>query len=221
MVRNTTFSRIDVVTAAIAVIDAEGIAQLTARKVADKMGASTAPVYSNFNTMEELADAALMMAVETMMGLMEKPGVEQQFIDIGEGVLLFAKEHPHLYAALFLQPSSTCDYGPKLIEPILDKMATFPELIPLPPVERVILLKKMAIFTHGLATDICNGFLDQFQWPEIMLLLKEVGDSLVSAALSAPPREKKEMDLLGTFWFKCNTTTNDIEDRQTEGEPND
>ncbi|MCP4798841.1 MAG: WHG domain-containing protein [bacterium] len=199
-------------------IDSEGLSQLTARKVATKMGASTAPVYSNFTNMDDLAVAAKMAMVEIMMELLEKPGEQLQFIDIGEGVLLFAKNHPYLYDALFLQTATSYDPGPEIMDRILEKMATIPKLKPLQPVERLILLKKMAIFTHGMASDICNGFFDQYQWRELLLLLEEVGEALVAASLRSPPRKEMDRDLLGTFWSKCNNSPNFGDCLETEGD---
>lgn len=221
MVRKTKFTRDDVVSAAVSVIDSEGISQLTARKVAAEMGASTAPVYSNFRNMDDLAVAAKMAAVEIMMALLEKPGGQLQFINIGEGVLLFAKNHPYLYDALFLQPSTSYDPGPHIMDRILEKMATIPDLKPLQPVERLILLKKMAIFTHGMASEICNGFLEHYQWRELLLLLEEVGEALVAASHRGQPRKELDRDLLGTFWSKCHNLPKFDDCLETEGDSDD
>jgi AcrR family transcriptional regulator len=221
MVRKTTFTKDDVISAAIAVIDAEGLSQLTARKVADKMGASTAPVYSNFENMDQLGSAAKVEAIEIMLSMMVKPEETQEFLSIGEGVLLFAKKHPRLYDALFLQPATMHDPGPQVMERILEKMATIPDLKPLQPVERLILLKKLALFTHGMATEICNGFLDIYQWRELVLLLDEVGSALVEAALNGPPRNEKDTDLLGSFWSMCHNLTDETDEPRPKGDLND
>lgn len=218
MVRKTTFTRDDVVSAALAVIDAEGLLNFTARKVAFQLGASTAPVYSNFSNMDELAAAAKMVAVEILMELMDKPDQDQQFIHIGEGVLLFARKHPHLYDSLFLQPATKYDPGPQVMARILEKMATIDELKPLPPMERLILLKKMALFTHGMATEICNGFLDHAHWRELFILMEEVGDALVASALNCPPRNEKDLDTLGMIWTDCTKSSFNHDNPQPEGD---
>jgi AcrR family transcriptional regulator len=220
-VKKTKFTREDVVLAAVSVIDSEGISQLTARKVAVEMGASTAPVYSNFKNMDDLAVAAKKATVEIMMALLEKPGEQLQFINIGEGVLQFAKNHPYLYDALFLQPTTSYDPGPQIMDRILEKMATIPELKTLQPVERLILLKKMAIFTHGMASEICSGFLNQYQWRELLLLLEEVGEALVAASHRSLPRKEQDNDLLGTFWSKCHNSPKFDDCLETEGDSDD
>ncbi|MBT3316560.1 TetR/AcrR family transcriptional regulator [bacterium] len=219
--KKTKFTREDVVLAAVSVIDSEGISQLTARKVAVEMGASTAPVYSNFKNMDDLAVAAKKATVEIMMALLEKPGEQLQFINIGEGVLQFAKNHPYLYDALFLQPTTSYDPGPQIMDRILEKMATIPELKTLQPVERLILLKKMAIFTHGMASEICSGFLNQYQWRELLLLLEEVGEALVAASHRSLPRKEQDNDLLGTFWSKCHNSPKFDDCLETEGDSDD
>ena len=219
--KKTKFTREDVVLAAVSVIDSEGISQLTARKVAVEMGASTAPVYSNFKNMDDLAVAAKKATVEIMMALLEKPGEQLQFINIGEGVLQFAKNHPYLYDALFLQPTTSYDPGPQIMDRILEKMATIPELKTLQPVERLILLKKMAIFTHGMASESCSGFLNQYQWRELLLLLEEVGEALVAASHRSLPRKEQDNDLLGTFWSKCHNSPKFDDCLETEGDSDD
>ncbi len=52
MVRKSVFSREEIIQAGFDLVDKQGLEQLTARNVAEEIGSSTAPVYSNFNNME-------------------------------------------------------------------------------------------------------------------------------------------------------------------------
>ena len=61
--RKTVFTREDVIAAGLKVMARDGLSQLSARRVADELNSSTAPVYSNFASMEELADAVKREAV--------------------------------------------------------------------------------------------------------------------------------------------------------------
>ena len=148
MVRKTVFSSEDVVRAGLAVMDKDGVENLSARRVAEEMGASTAPVYSNFANMDDLVVAVKMAAVELLLELtLEKP-TENPFLNMGVGVLEFARSHSLLYGALFLQANDECVAGPGVMKELLERMAVLPDLEHLKPVERIILLRKMAIFTH-------------------------------------------------------------------------
>ena len=67
MVRRNLYLREDVIAAALAVVREEGLPRLSARLVARRLGASTAPVYSNFPSMEALA-AAVKLAIADLEG---------------------------------------------------------------------------------------------------------------------------------------------------------
>ncbi|MBK6732589.1 MAG: TetR family transcriptional regulator [bacterium] len=102
MVRRNLYHREDVVAAAVSVVRAEGFAQLSARRVADRLGASTAPVYSNFANMEELAQAVKLAIADLVVAETEVCRSGEPFLDMGIGVLAFARSHPELYAAVFM-----------------------------------------------------------------------------------------------------------------------
>jgi len=199
MVRKTIFTREDVIKAGLAVLDQEGVENLTARRVAEQMGASTAPVYSNFANMDDLLVAIKDAAVELVLELtLEKP-TDNQFLNMGAGVLEFARRHPLLYSALFHQANVDCAAGPGLMKELLERMAILPDLEQLKPVERIVLLRKMAIFTHGLATEICNGLPPEIKWEELLSLLDEVGSVIMSDAMARSPRSDEDLSGLGSL----------------------
>ncbi len=199
MVRKTVFTREDVINAGLAVMDKEGVENLTARRVAEQLGASTAPVYSNFANMDDLLLAVKQAAVSLILETtLEKP-TDNPFLNMGAGVLEFARRHPLLYSALFHQANVECTAGPGFMKELLERMAVLPDLEQLKPVERILLLRKMAIFTHGLATEICNGLPPEIKWEELMTLLDEVGSVIMSDALARSPRSDKDLSALGSL----------------------
>jgi len=199
MVRKTVFTSEDVIKAGLAVMDQDGVENLSARRVAEEMGASTAPVYSNFANMEDLVMEVKKAAVELMLKLtLEKP-TDNAFLNMGVGVLEFARRHPLLYGALFHQANDECEAGPGVMKELLEHMAVLPDLEQLKPVERIILLRKMANFIHGMATDICNGLPPEIKWEEILNLLDEVGIAILSDALARSPRTEEDLAGLGSL----------------------
>lgn len=199
MVRKTVFSREDVVKAGLAVMDTDGIENFSARRVAEELGASTAPVYSNFSNMDDLVVAVKMSAVELLLELTHEKPTENPFLNMGVGVLEFARSHPLLYGALFLQANDECLAGPGVMQELLERMAVLPDLEHLKPVERTILLRKMAIFSHGLATLICSGIPPETEWDDILQLLDEVGDAILADAVARSPRTDEDLARLGSF----------------------
>jgi AcrR family transcriptional regulator len=199
MVRKTVFTRDDVINAGLSVIKKDGVKALSARRVAEEMGASTAPVYSNFANMDDLTRAVKMAAVEVLVQCTYEKHTDNEFLNMGVGVLEFAKQHPQLYSALFLQANDDCVAGPGVMAQMLERMAVLPDLDHLQPVERIILLRKVSLFTHGLATQICNGLPPGIQWSEVLAMLDEVGSAIRKDAVARSPRSAEDLARLGSL----------------------
>ena len=82
---------------------------------------------------------------------------------------------------------------------LLERMAVLPDLAQLKPVERIILLRKMAIFTHGLATEICHGLPPEIKWEDLLNLLDEVGAAIMADAVARSPRTDEDLARLGSL----------------------
>ena len=199
MVRKTVFTSADVIKAGLAVMDKDGVENLSARRVAEEMGASTAPVYSNFANMDDLVVAIKKAAVNLLLDLTLEKHTDDSFLNMGVGVMEFARRHPLLYSALFLQANDECDAGPGVMQELLKRMAVLPDLEQLKTVERTILLRKVALFTHGLATHMCNGLPPGIKWEDLLHLLDEVGVALLADAVARSPRTEKDLASLGSL----------------------
>ncbi len=209
MARKSAFSRDDIIQAGFRLVDKMGREHLTARNVAEELGSSTAPVYSNFSNMEELELAIGDEAMKRVFEATELVNSAQPFLNIGLGILDFAWDHPRWYEALFLVKSLQNDHGFKIMELLLDEMSTMEEFADFELTERIIVLKKMAIFTHGLATEICiGGGADQSR-EEGRILLEEVGETIVRDAQQRTNRSPQNKIVLGTLchWNNSKPTT--------------
>lgn len=198
--RKPVFSREDVVAAGLAVVGRDGLAQLSARRVAEELGSSTAPVYSNFANMDELADAVKQSAVGELLQATRERRTDDAFLNMGLGVLRYVWERPAVYAALFLEQSTGYDPGPDFMAALVETMAELPELDPLPMEERIIVLKKLALFTHGLATEICQGCAEECTYETMEAIMREVGDAVLKHAKAGVDRDAETSRLLATFW---------------------
>lgn len=196
MVRRLLFRREDVVAAALAVVRESGFGNLSARRVARRLGASTAPVYSNFASMDELAGAVKLAIAEQVLAETEVRRSGEPFLDMGAGVLEFARRNPELYMAVFMTGSGSGEAAARVMEVLLERMSRLEKLAALDPLERVILLRKMAIFTHGLAVHVTVGQAQGASWAELLLLLNEAGRAMIADARNRPPRTAAELALL-------------------------
>ncbi len=82
----------------------EGFRNITARKVAAKVGCSTQPIFRVYKNMEELWDAVYDKAVQYFrdyLSLFPRTG-KRPFANLGVAYIAFAKEEKHLFELLFL-----------------------------------------------------------------------------------------------------------------------
>lgn len=207
MVRKQVFSREDIIQAGFRLVDATGYEQLTARGVAQMLGSSTAPVYSNFGNMEELTGALVDEAMFRLLELIRKAGSGNEFQDLGIGVLDFALQHPRWYEAVFMNKIAPVDPGQNFMEKLMNKLNEMPELAELDSTERAMVLTKMAVFTHGLATEICTGRGVEHTREDFIFLMSEVGETMVRDAFERCPRSPEEIERLAPFKKCCNDET--------------
>ncbi len=185
MARKTTFSRNDVLQAALAVVDQDGFDALTARRVGEEIGASTAPVYSNFGNMVELQLGVLELACTQLLAYFRRPWTDEAFLNMGIGYLHFAQEHPRLFKALYFERHGEFEADARLVPALLADLDAHPWLGALPRPIKEELLFQAAIYSHGLATMICTG---QWRNPDLeqaTAWLHSVGGLLVRAAVEA------------------------------------
>ena len=106
------FQKEEIIRAAVEITREKGIDALTARELASSLGVSTRPIFTYFDTMEELKGEVYAYAKQlyreyTLRGLKEpipNLGVGMQYIR-------FAKNEPELYKLLYLKKPDTSRSG--------------------------------------------------------------------------------------------------------------
>ena len=97
------FQKEEIVAAALDVVRKKGIDAVTAREVAAELSVSPRPIFTWFNTMEQLKAAVFEMAKGVYREYVER-GLSGPipFLGVGQQYVRFAKEEPELYKLLFL-----------------------------------------------------------------------------------------------------------------------
>ena len=162
------FTKKDIIKATYEIMKQEGIKNISARKIASKFKGSTAPIYANFSTIEELKDEIIRLAEEKLNEYLnaiytDKTEVERKILNNAIGFVVFARAEPDLYRALFLAGSK----GFKaLFEETITKLLTKEELLKsfpqLPEEEAKLSVLRLWYFLYGYATLVCtNAIMDQ------------------------------------------------------------
>ncbi len=187
MPRRTVFDADAVVDAALAVLRRSGVGAVTARAVARELGASIAPVYSALGSMEALEQALTARMRTELLAYTRRPYTSHPFLNMGMGIVVFAREEPQCYRALFLDGPHIKQNLEAVRAQLVEDMGRIPHLAHLPRSVRLDLYTKLSVYTHGLATMVCLRVTDDVSDDFIRDALGEVGAVVVGAALGTPP----------------------------------
>ncbi len=99
------FQKEEIIEAAVNITREKGISAVTAREVGAVLGVSSRPLFTYFDTVDELKREVFDYAKKLYQDYV-KEGLtaEIPFLGVGQNYIRFAKEEPELYKYLFLNP---------------------------------------------------------------------------------------------------------------------
>ena len=145
-------TREEIIKAAVEIIRSNGEAALNVRNVAEVLGCSTQPIFSNFKTMDELKGEVISEAQIIYSAFVGKLINDKQFSDYkaeGMAYITFAKNESHLFKFLYLNNNDN-SLNNKL-EKIVSKTLTLSED------EARLFNLEMWAFVHGMAVMTANA----------------------------------------------------------------
>ncbi len=101
------FQKEEIIEAAVNIAREKGISAVTAREVGARLGVSSRPLFTYFDTVDELKRAVYDYAKKLYQEYV-KEGLtaEIPFLGVGQSYIRFAKQEPELYKFLFLNSPS-------------------------------------------------------------------------------------------------------------------
>ena len=97
------FTKEEIVAAALALVSEKGTEALTARELGLRLGSSARPIFTVFQSMEEVQRQVRKAAMEHFNSFTEKAmNFSPAFKQFGMQMILFAKEEPRLFRLLFM-----------------------------------------------------------------------------------------------------------------------
>ena len=100
------FTKEEIVAAALELVSEKGIEALTARELGVRLGSSARPIFTVFNSMEEVQEAVCAAALKRFESYAEKAEhYTPVFKQIGMQMILFAKEEPMLFQLCYMSDS--------------------------------------------------------------------------------------------------------------------
>ncbi len=183
MARKVEFNREDIINAAFKVAQKGGMKTLTARNIAKKLNASTAPVYAHFKSMKKLKREVFLVIKDTFIEYLRTPYSDDKFFNQGIGYIMFAKKEPHLFKVLFTEKNTAQEACQNLNEFLLEDLNEVQELSILSKSDKLELLRKMWIYSHGIATLSIAGVLPNNDNEFLIELLAQGGEDIIGNTL--------------------------------------
>lgn len=177
------FTKEEIVTVALEIVGEGGMEVLTARTLGKHLGSSSCPVFTVFESMEEVKEQVLSAIKEryeayVKKGLSEKPA----FKGVGLQYILFAIKEPKFFQILFMtEQEEIPDFAgvlPQLDESYDKILASIQKEYGVSAKDADKLYRHLWIYTHGIAT-LCATKMCRFREEEINDMLTEVFVSLL------------------------------------------
>ncbi|MCK4888761.1 MAG: TetR/AcrR family transcriptional regulator [Candidatus Aminicenantes bacterium] len=177
------YGREEILNGALSIVNREGLDKLSVRRIARELSCSTTPVYSTFRSMPELENSLISRVIDILISYTEKDYTENLFLNIGIGIVFFARQYRKLYRVLFLESDKFKEVLERFHNSTDQQMkkAQISQLID--EEERKDILRKMWIFTHGLATLISTGYIENESDEFIIDLLGRTGGDVISSTI--------------------------------------
>ena len=174
MAPKTKINRDDIINASIELVRKRGRDAITARDIAAELGCSTQPIFSNFNSMEELEKQVIEAAYGIYTGQLKREsesGKYPKYKAYGMAYISFAKNEKELFRLLFMRDRNGEDIGPT---------ADFEESIDYITAASGVTREKATLIhlevwsaVHGIATMLATSFLS-LEWELVSEMLSDV-----------------------------------------------
>ena len=177
------FTRSEILDMALSITKEQGIDAVTARELGKRLGSSARPIFTVFESMDEVKESVILKAKELYAQYVEE-GLKHQWAFKGVGIayIRFAMEQPRLFQLLFMnaaQDAKNISAILPVIEEHYDRILQ--EIQETHGLERKTaekIYQHLWTYTHGIATMLATG-LCSYTKEQIQERLTEVMQGLL------------------------------------------
>ena len=161
MPRKTVIHKQDIINAAVEIVRANGYENLNARAIAEKLGCSTQPIFSNFRNMEDLTRSVIGRALEIYDDFVaqefRKPNDYPPYKTNGMAYIRFAIEEKNLFKLLFMR-DRTNDRNPMEEKTFLDVLPLIMKATGLDREQAALFHFEIWAAVHGIAVMAASSY---------------------------------------------------------------
>lgn len=194
------FTKGEIVVAALELVSERGIEALTARELGARLGSSARPIFTLFNSMEEVQEEVRAAALKRFESYAEKAAEYTPiFKQVGVQMILFAMEEPHLYQLLYMSENTGATNFDAIVERLGDVANLCVDVIRrdygLRESDAKKLFEHIWIYTFGIgalcATGMCRFTLEevlQMLGHDFMAMLPYVRSGKIHTSTAVPQK---------------------------------
>ncbi len=176
------FTKEQIVATALEIAKKEGISGIAIRKVAETLGCSIAPIYVNFETVDDLKEEVVQAIVSLGNQMVAEVNSGHPFRDIGIASVRFASDYPTLFFEMTQHQHTYGEaYAKKADQGLVALMRQDPDLQGIVDTDLHRLLLELRAFQTGLGMMIANETLPKaLGEKEQLAMLEEVAEALIA-----------------------------------------
>ena len=169
------FTKEEIVAAALELVSEKGIEALTARELGARLGSSARPIFTAFNSMEEVQEEVRTAALKRFESYAEKAmHYTPVFKQVGMQMILFAIEEPKLYQLVYMSENAGATDFESIVERLGDVAQLCVDVIQrdygLSAEDAKTLFEHVWIYTFGIGA-LCATGMCRFSQDEIIQML--------------------------------------------------
>lgn len=169
------FTKEEIVTAALELVSEKGIEALTARELGVRLGSSARPIFTVFNSMDEVQEEVRAAALKRFESYAEKAlHYTPVFKQVGMQMILFAIEEPKLYQLVYMSENAGATDFEGITQQLGDVAQLCVDVIQrdygLSAEDAKTLFEHVWIYTFGIGT-LCATGMCRFSQEEIIQML--------------------------------------------------
>lgn len=177
------FTKDEIIKAAVCIVREEGVSALTARALGSRLGSSARPVFTVFQSMEEVQQAVICRAKEIYGEYVDR-GLSDDipFRGVGTQYILFSIREPKLFQLLFMKEQKEMPVLSGVL-PLIDDnygkiLLSIEQSYGLKGALAERLYRHMWIYSHGIAA-LCATGMCGFTGEEIKGMLAEASAGIL------------------------------------------
>lgn len=183
---NAKFKKEEIIAAALSIVRKQGFDALTARVLAAKLGSSARPIFTVFQSMEEVQTEVIATAREQYNNYVKEALSQSKdvhrFKCVGEQYIKFAISEPKLFQILFMKEQEDMPNFTNIL-PVIESnyeeiLSSIEEEYGLNRSTSQRIYQHLWVYTHGIAT-LCATKMCCFTKEEISSMMTEIFKSIL------------------------------------------